>query len=158
MSLTADQLEKFVASLAASPERWQDHVRHHDDARVYELIWDDDEVNAWVICWSENQDTGFHDHDQSVAAIAVISGQVREERMRLGSSPHVRVACAGSTFTVPPVAIHRVLHAGEHPAVTIHAYSPPLVRTGTYRMGPTREFERVSLPIAEELRAIPAFS
>jgi len=113
---------------------------------VYELIWDDDEVNAWVICWSENQDTGFHDHDQSVAAIAVISGQVREERMRLGSSPHVRVARAGSTFTVPPVAIHRVLHAGEHPAVTIHAYSPPLVRTGTYRMGPTREFERVSLP------------
>jgi len=64
----------------------------------------------------------------------------------------------GEAFDFAAPDIHRVLHAGEHPAVTIHAYSPPLVRTGTYRMGPTREFERVSLPIAEELRAIPAFS
>ena len=52
--------------------------------RVYEQIWDDDDVNAWVICWSEDQDTGFHDHDNSAAAIAVISGQLREERLRLG--------------------------------------------------------------------------
>jgi quercetin dioxygenase-like cupin family protein len=158
MSLTPDQLERFVEGLAASPERWQHHVRHHEDARVYELIWDDEEVNAWVICWSEQQDTGFHDHDQSAAAITVISGQVREERLRLVSSPSVHVARAGSTFTVPPEAIHRVLHTGEHPAVTIHAYSPPLVRTGTYRTGPDGEFERVSLPIAEELRAVAALS
>ena len=33
--------------------------------RVYEQIWDDEHVNAWLICWSEDQDTGFHDHDES---------------------------------------------------------------------------------------------
>src|SRR6202011_4308515 len=117
-------------------ELWRDHVRHQHDVRVYEQIWDDRDVNAWVICWSEDQDTGFHDHDESAAAVAVISGHVREERLRLGAAPTGRGLGPGSTFTVPPVAIHRVLHTGEQPAVTIHAYSPPLRRTGAYAVGP----------------------
>jgi quercetin dioxygenase-like cupin family protein len=157
MSLTTERLEQFVANLAASPDHWQHLVRYSGDVRVYELIWDDEDVNAWVICWSDDQDTGFHDHDQSAAAVAVISGQVREERLRLGSSPRVRTVRGGSTFTVPPVAIHRVLHAGDAPAVTIHAYSPPLTRTGAYRRGPNGELERESMSIVDELQA-PALS
>jgi predicted metal-dependent enzyme (double-stranded beta helix superfamily) len=153
MALNLDELERFVADLVASPDRWLHLVRHADDARVYELIWDDEDVNAWIICWSEDQDTGFHDHDVSGAAIAVISGQVREELLRVGSTPRARVLGAGRTFTVSPVAIHRVLHAGDGPAVTIHAYSPPLTRTGAYRLGPGGELQRELLSIEEELRA-----
>jgi quercetin dioxygenase-like cupin family protein len=156
VTLTPDQLERFVAELAAEPERWQHAVRHVSDVRVYERIWDDEEVNAWVICWSRDQDTGFHDHDESAAAIAVISGHVREDRLRLGSLPRSRVIGPGSIFTVPPVAIHRVLHAGSAPAVTLHAYSPPLVRAGAYRVGPGGELERELLSHEEELRAAPA--
>jgi mannose-6-phosphate isomerase-like protein (cupin superfamily) len=156
MSLTLEELERFVAALASSPERWAQHVRHACDARVYEQIWDDEDVNAWVICWSEDQDTGFHDHDESGAAIAVIDGNVREDRLVLGSEPRTRVLGPGNTFTVPPVAIHRVLHAGDGPAVTIHAYSPPLTRTGAYRVGDDGALERESLPCEAELRAEPA--
>src|ERR1700751_3305073 len=130
MAFTPAELEQFVADLAASPDRWRHLVRHTTDARVYEQIVDDEDVNAWVICWSEDQDTGFHDHDESAAAIAVISGEVREDRLRLGRPPRSRVLGPDSVFTVPAVAIHRVLHAGTAPAVTLHAYSPPLVRTG----------------------------
>jgi hypothetical protein len=158
MSLTVDELERFVASLAASPERWQHLVRHSNDVRVYEQIWDDEDINAWVICWSEDQDTGFHDHDDSGAGIAVISGCVREERLTIGSTPRARELGPGTVFNVPPVAIHRVLHAGSAPAVTIHAYSPPLTRTGSYRVGPDGELERESLPFEAELRAEPALS
>jgi mannose-6-phosphate isomerase-like protein (cupin superfamily) len=158
MSLSAEQLEQFVSELVASPERWVHLVRHCDDVRVYEQIWDDEDVNAWVICWSEDQDTGFHDHDESGAAIAVISGSVREERLVLGAAPRGRELGAGSVFTVPPVAIHRVLHAGDGPAVTIHAYSPPLTRTGSYHVGPDGELQRESQPFEEELRAEPALS
>ena len=65
---------------------------------------------------------------------------------------------AGQIFTVPAVAIHRVLHAGDAPAVTIHAYSPPLTRTGAYRLGPDGELEREPLSFEDELRAEPALS
>jgi quercetin dioxygenase-like cupin family protein len=153
MSATAFELERFVAGLAAAPRLWHHAVRHTSDVRVYEQIWDDPVVNAWVICWSEDQDTGFHDHDESSAAIAVISGHVREERLRLGHSPRSRVLGPGAIFTVPPVAIHRVLHAGDAPAVTIHAYSPPLVRSGAYQIGPDGELQRELLSAKDELRA-----
>jgi mannose-6-phosphate isomerase-like protein (cupin superfamily) len=154
--LSSSALEQFVRELAASPQRWAHLVRHREDMRVYEQIWDDDHVNAWVICWSEDQDTGFHDHDESGAAIAVIRGAVREERLTLGSATRGHRLGAGSVFTVPPVAIHRVLHAGAGPAVTIHAYSPPLRRTGAYRVGSDGELQRESLPFEEELRTEPA--
>ena len=62
------------------------------------------------------------------------------------------------TFTVPPAAIHRVLHAGDRPAVTIHAYSPPLTRTGAYRVTPDGALEREALSFEEELRGEPAYS
>lgn len=156
MSLSPAALERFAGELAATPERWSHLVRHADDVRVYEQIWDDEEVNAWVICWSQDQDTGFHDHDESGAAISVVSGQVREDRLTLGGPPLSRELEAGDTFTVPPVAIHRVLHAGHGPAVTIHAYSPPLRRTGTYRIGPGGQLERESQPFDLELRGEPA--
>ena len=154
--MTPAELRRFAARLAASPERWRHLVRQADGARVYAQIWDDETVNAWVICWSQDQDTGFHDHDESAAAITVVSGLVREDRLTLGSAPRSRVLGPGTTFTVPPVAIHRVLHAGGEPAVTIHAYSPPLRRTGAYRIGPRGELQRESQPFEVELRAEPA--
>jgi hypothetical protein len=54
---------------------------------------------------------------------------------------------------MPPVAIHRVLHAGVEPAVTIHAYSPPLRRTGAYRVNANGELQREPLSFEQELRA-----
>jgi predicted metal-dependent enzyme (double-stranded beta helix superfamily) len=158
VSLSPEQLQRFVNELVATPELWSDHIRHDSDARVYAEIHSDEEVNAWLICWSEDQDTGFHDHDESGAAIAVIDGQVREERLRLAVEPEGRVIGPGETFFVAPTAIHRVLHAGGRPAVTIHAYSPPLTRTGAYRLGPGGELERAAQSFEEELRAELALS
>jgi mannose-6-phosphate isomerase-like protein (cupin superfamily) len=155
MSLSLDELRRFAAGLADSPERWRHLIRHNSDLRVYEQIWDDEDVNAWVICWSEDQDTGFHDHDESAAGIAVVSGHVREDRLTLTGSPVSREIGPGTTFTLPPVAIHRVLHAGTGPAVTIHAYSPPLRRTGAYRVGADGALERESQAFEVELRGEP---
>ncbi len=155
MSLSITALERFAAGLAATPDRWQ-HLVRHDATRVYEQIWDDEDVNAWVICWSQDSDTGFHDHDDSAAGITVVAGSVREDRLTVGGPPRSRQLSAGTTFAVPPTAIHRVLHAGHGPAVTIHAYSPPLRRVGAYRVGVNGELGRESLPFEQELRGEPA--
>ncbi len=93
MSLTIGELERFVAELAGAPEHWRHLVRHADHARVYELIWEDEQVNAWMICWSQDQDTGFHDHDVSAAAIGVISD--RFARTGSGSATCRRRARSG---------------------------------------------------------------
>lgn len=156
MRMSLDELRRFATELAQSPERWRHLVRHADDVRVYERIWDDEDVNAWVICWSHDQDTGFHDHDESAAGIAVVSGRVREDRLTLSGHAVSREIGPGTAFTLPPVAIHRMLHAGTEPAVTIHCYSPPLRRTGAYRVGEDGTLERESQPFEVELRGEPA--
>lgn len=151
--MSSKWLQRLVADLAAEPERWR-HLVHHDrDARVYEQLLDEPDVNAWLICWNGGQDTGFHDHDESEGAIAVISGRVREERLAVGAPAIAREFDAGKRFWVPPHAIHRVVHAGNSPAVTLHAYSPPLARMGTYTVGPDGELERRALTCEQELRA-----
>lgn len=151
--LSVKQLERFAAVLAADQARWRHLIRHERDTRVYEQIFSDERVNAWLICWSDGHDTGFHDHDESAGGIAVISGCVRDERLAIGSGPAVREVSAGECFNVSATAIHRVLHGGTEPAITIHAYSPPLSRMGSYRVGPGGELERHALSYEQELRA-----
>jgi uncharacterized RmlC-like cupin family protein len=156
VSLTADQLLAFATVLSAQPERWRDHVRPDSSERVYEQIWSSEEVNAWVICWSHDHDTGFHDHDQSGAGIFVVSGRVREDRLTVGGPPQRREFGPSARFHVPPVAIHRVMHTGDRPAVTIHAYSPPLRRTGAYTLASDGTLQREALTYETELRAVAA--
>ena len=156
--ISSEELLELVDRLVVTPDLWRHLVRHSADERMYQQIWDDELVNAWLICWTERQETGFHDHDRSEAAIAVVEGQICEERLRLGREPEARVIEAGGKALVPAVAIHRVTHAGVGPAVTIHAYSPPLTRTGAYRTGPDGQLERASVSYEQELRAEPVLA
>ena len=87
MRLTLAELQRFVADLVVAPHRWRDLVRHTSDARVYERIWDDDQVNAWVICWSKDHDTGYHDHAEPRSR----SSQGASGKSACGSGPrHTR--------------------------------------------------------------------
>jgi hypothetical protein len=81
---------------------------------------------------------------------------VREERLVLGGAPVQRVVSEGESFAFGPSDIHRVAHAGGPPAVTVHAYSPPLWRMGAYEVLESGELQRWSLSYAEELRPIGA--
>ncbi len=116
--LNGEQLERFAAALAADPARWRHLVRHRSDARVYEQVFSDERVNAWLICWSDGHDTGFHDHDDSAGGIAVVAGRVREERLAVGSPPVTRELSAGECFNVPadrdPPRAQRRRAAGDH--------------------------------------------
>ena len=154
--MDTQQLVEFVRSLADRPQSWRHLVEHDRAARTYSELLRDDDVAAWLICWMDDHDTGFHDHDVSAGAVAVVEGSVREDRLVLGAPPTSRVLTAGSAFSFEASDIHRVQHAGAEPAVTIHAYSPPLWRMGTYDVGPEGRLLRHSVSYAEELRPIGA--
>jgi cysteine dioxygenase type I len=152
--LTAPELEDLVTKLAGRPEAWAHLARHDPHERVYEELLRDNHVAAWLICWMEDHDTGFHDHDRSAGAVAVARGAVIEDRLLLGGGATSRTVRAGSSFTFAASDIHRVRHGGAGPAVTIHAYSPPLWRMGAYEVRPGGELRRHSISYAEELRPL----
>ena len=152
--MTSAELVEFVQGLASRPHLWSHLVEHDRAARTYSELLRDDDVAARLICWMDDHDTGFHDHDVSRGAVAVVSGSVREDRLLLGGPPATRVAGPGDTFTFEASDIHRVRHAGAEPAVTLHAYSPPLWRMGAYEIEPEGRLLRHSVSYAEELRPL----
>jgi predicted metal-dependent enzyme (double-stranded beta helix superfamily) len=152
--LSGPELETYVGELAARPELWIDLVKHDATQRLYEELVSDDHLTAWLICWMDDQDTGYHDHDVSAGAVAVVSGRVREERMTIDGPPRNRSFAAGDAFHFSPADIHRVRHAGPDPAVTLHVYSPPLARMGAYVIGEDGVLARHSVSSSEELRPL----
>jgi predicted metal-dependent enzyme (double-stranded beta helix superfamily) len=154
-NLCGEELETFVNELSSHPELWIDLVQHNPTQRVYEELFSDEHLTAWLICWMEDHDTGFHDHDISCGAVAVVSGCVREERLTLDGSPTNKVVRAGESFNFSAADIHRVRHAGDNPAVTLHVYSPPLLSMGAYVVDENGRLERQTVPSSEELRPLP---
>jgi predicted metal-dependent enzyme (double-stranded beta helix superfamily) len=152
--LSGPELEAFVGELADRPELWIHHVKHDSSQRHYEELLSDEHLTAWLICWMGDHDTGFHDHDVSAGAVAVVSGAVREERLAIDRPPLDRTFAAGKSFHFSPADIHRVRHAGVDPAVTLHVYSPPLLRMGAYAIGDDGVLARHTLSQAEELRPL----
>jgi len=148
------ELAALVERVAAEPARWAHLVAHRADARTYEQLHRDEHVGIWLICWMDDHDTGFHDHDLSAGALAVARGAIREERLVLGGPPASRTLTAGQSLTFTASDIHRVAHAGAEPAVTVHAYSPPLWRMGAYEIAPGGALRRHSVSYAEELRPL----
>src|SRR4051795_7193591 len=151
--LGVSALRELVSDLAAERGAWTHLVRHDPEQRVFELIVDKPEVEAWLICWMPGHDTGFHDHDLSSGAVTVVSGAVLEERLAIGATTS-NVYEAGATFDFTPAEIHRVVHAGTAPAVTLHAYSPRLSRRGASSRSPAGALQRYPLRYGEELRPL----
>ncbi len=152
--LSRDELQAFAGALADRPELWIDLVRHDGSERHYEELIFDEHLTAWLICWTHDNDTGFHDHDRSAGAVAVVGGRVREERLALDGGTRERVVGAGGTFSFSASDIHRVLHCGGDPAVTLHVYSPPLLRMGAYFLDEDGLLARRAMAPEEELRPL----
>src|SRR3954447_23024668 len=116
MDLNRPQLRGLVEELAREAERWQGLVRHDPERRIFECLLDEPAVEAWLICWMPGHDTGFHDHDLSSGAGAVVGGSVCGERLRIGGGVSSAVYGPGEVFDFSSSDIHRVAHAGAAPA------------------------------------------
>ncbi len=175
--LTPTELLGVAHALAVQQNLWHPHVRHDPLQRTYHEVARTDRYSAWLICWMPGHDTGFHDHDGSSGVGLVLRGQVIESRLRIGSAepaaedryhaaglpeaaplgPPVERTCSrGQHFSFAAHDVHRVHHTGDEPAVTLHVYSPVLLRMGSYEIAPNGTVRRHMLDETEELRPIRA--
>jgi hypothetical protein len=153
--LDQHELRDLVDELAARSEVWREHVAFSSGARHYVSLHRDDHVDVWLLCWTRENDTGWHDHDISSGAVRVVQGAINEHNPRIGGD-HARVTVpAGRSFHFGPDHIHR-LTGDTDDTVTIHAYSPPLWRLGQYAIDEFGTMRRVSVSYADELRPLDA--
>jgi rhodanese-related sulfurtransferase/mannose-6-phosphate isomerase-like protein (cupin superfamily) len=126
---TPDELAMIVERTAALDD-WIGRVRLCGHGRWYERIYDCADYDLWVISWMPGQSTGFHDHGSSSGAFVVATG-VLEELRPDGRSYGVT---KGEARSFGPDYAHDVRNASEAPAISIHAYSPPLTEMNEYEI------------------------
>jgi hypothetical protein len=147
------ELRALASSVALRPELWQHHLAFDDDQRVYVSLYRDAHVDVWLLCWTPENDTGFHDHDISSGAVAVVTGTLREHNLAIDDEAIETLVDGGQVFSFGPDHIHRLTGAFDG-SVSVHAYSPPLWRMGQYSVGADGRLRRRSVSYADELRPL----
>jgi hypothetical protein len=101
-----------------------------------------DELDVWLISWVPDCSTELHDHGDSLGALTVVSGALRETRWD-GDSLRNRRLVAGDQAAFPLGWVHDVVWARDTvtaggvavpaaPTLSVHAYSPPLTTMSYY--------------------------
>ncbi len=134
-STSPDRLRRLVRALASEPGAWASRVRYELDRRWYTLLEQDEDREIWLLSWLPGQQTGFHDHGGSAGAFAVASGRLEERAVRRGR-PQLRGSAlgTGAARAFGPGYVHNVLNVSGHPAVSVHAYSPPLAEMNRFEI------------------------
>ncbi len=131
--LSRTELTALVRRTTVDSDSWLPQLRLPDgDRRWWTQLSADERVDVWLLSWLPGQNTELHDHGSSAAAFSVVRGLLAEVRID-AAHRHVTVPRpAGSTVWLAPGVIHDMCGAGGGPAVSIHAYSPPLTRMTYY--------------------------
>ena len=122
------ELAEIVGLLAARPEAWVARVRLRADRRWYQRLHCSADYDVWLITWLPGQSTGFHDHGASSGAFAVASRSLEEHR----PGEAARDLRAGDRCAFGAHYTHDVRNESRAPAISIHAYSPPLTQMTHY--------------------------
>jgi rhodanese-related sulfurtransferase len=130
---TPEELAHIVSRFASS-DGWIDKVRLRAERRWYERLYHGPVYDIWVISWLPGQSTGFHDHGASSGAFVVATGILEEH----SPGERTRVIHPGQPRAFGPDYAHDVRNISLAPAISIHAYSPPLSDMNEYELDGSR--------------------
>ena len=132
-ALSLAELTSVVRSAAAETRRWQSRLQLPEGGnRWWMLLSKDDHVDIWLLSWLPGQATDLHDHGRSAAAFTVVGGRLSEVRLDERGRATTYSRRPDSMIWLAPGVVHDVSGAGVEPAVSIHAYSPPLREMNYY--------------------------
>lgn len=133
--LSPAQLAEIVRETAAAERSWRPIVQFTDEHRWFRRLALAAEYEIWLLSWLPGQHTGFHDHGDARGAFAVAQGELRESLAARGHSDVLhRTAAAGSVTSFGGRHRHDVSNISAEPAISVHAYSPPLTAMRRYEM------------------------
>ena len=127
--------------------------------RWFTRLHSEDELDVWLISWVPGHATELHDHGGSLGALTLLSGALHEYRWDGGQLRHRRLA-AGDQAAFPLGWVHDVAwapreHAPEGrseakaPALSVHAYSPPLTAMSYYEVTQRNTLRRVRTALTD---------
>jgi predicted metal-dependent enzyme (double-stranded beta helix superfamily) len=140
-------LADIVSGLAAAPTLWRGFVPALSERSSVHLLATE-AYDVWLIGWPPGNRVEPHDHGDSAGAFTVVRGALTEYRWSADGLPRPRVVDTGGVVTIDARVVHDVVADRAHedgPAISIHAYSPPLREMGFYSDDGTRLLTRVAI-------------
>jgi oxalate decarboxylase/phosphoglucose isomerase-like protein (cupin superfamily) len=137
MTIAIERRTDYLAlaqRLAANPDDWPLAPRFDPSRRWYHRLDTVDGAEAWLLTWLPGQSTELHDHGGSSGAFVVVSGQLVEQTVDEYGIVAGRRLRAGAGRSFGARHVHRILNAGDRPAVSVHVYSPALTEMTRYRL------------------------
>ena len=135
--LSIDELETIVFAVATRPSLYEDLIVDDVDNRWWLLLFKTDNFEVRILGWEREQRSDWHDHGGSSGSFVVTQGSLLE---RFRAADHVTFASRRYTIgqhgSFGPEHVHDVVYESGTPAVSIHAYSPPLTGLTTYVHSP----------------------
>jgi len=131
---TAGELRAATGALAgtlAAP-LW-DLVRYVPVRRWWTRLALTPGVEVWLLSWLPGQGTEPHDHGGAAGSFAMLTGTLSETYRYPGRPVRHVDRSVGTAIGFGPGHAHVLRNSSEAPAVSVHAYSPPLVPTREYR-------------------------
>ena len=113
------------------------------------LLHEGPAYQALILCWGPGQRSPIHDHRGSACGVRVVRGEATETQFRRGRGGMLmatwsRTKPCGSVCGSYDADIHIMAnHSTDEPLITLHVYTPPLLKMGTYSLTDTSvgEFE-----------------
>jgi hypothetical protein len=125
--LSPSELEKVVTAVAQRPDLYEDLIVADRESRWWLLLYRTPNFEVKLLTWEDEQSSDWHDHGGSSGAFRVTAGSLIESHRAADS-----VGVESGSFGVGGVGsfatdyVHDVAFESGDPAVSIHAYSPPL--------------------------------
>ena len=142
---TPEELADIVSRFASS-DGWMEKVRLRAERRWYERLYLGPDYDIWLISWLPGQSTGFHDHGASSGSFVVATGTLEEH----SPGEWTREIHPGKPRAFGPGYAHDVRNVSVAPAISIHAYSPPLGEMNEYELDGSRLVPRERAPGKDE--------
>jgi quercetin dioxygenase-like cupin family protein len=125
--LDRDTLVTITDALAARPELFEDLLVDDEVNRWWLQLFRTENYEVRLLTWEREQSSDWHDHGGSSGAWTVTAGALYETfRAEDHFSVRDRHYAAGDSGSFGPEHVHDVIYEDGKPAVSIHAYSPPL--------------------------------
>jgi cysteine dioxygenase len=134
-------LDRCLKSLSITVDDVANFVRFGEDCYLRNLIKEGEHYHALALCWRSGQRSPIHNHAGSTCGLRVLSGVATEtvfvKTPSLLMKATTSVDCnAGEVSTSADSFVHQVsnLQSPGVDLVTLHIYSPPLLKMDTFSL------------------------
>lgn len=135
------RMQEIVKRLVITADETDCYGRFNNDHYARNLVYSDEKVAIFLMCWKSGQRSLIHDHGESLGGVKILRGILTETLFERAPNGMIKAVSSSDyqSFDIQieePTTIHQVsnLQPGLSHAISLHIYVPPLREMNIYTL------------------------